>query len=209
MAQVSPKGWEDFFKQVAPELELINNILSKFKAENIVYPKEDKDIFKIFTDIKPEDVKVVILGNHPTENVINYAFASREVNYGPIQKLFQKVQIDTKVPPKVLDNTLSCWVKQGVMLLNTALTCFTNQKKSHKGLWLGFIGKFMEYIEQINPNVIIVCMGADLVKYECPRSLFKISCSAPGTKGWRDLKSFDEVEIFNVINSKLEKPIEW
>lgn len=209
MAHFSPNGWEEFFKQAAPEIELINEILSKLKPEGNIYPVEDKEIFKVFFDLKPEDIKVVILGKQPTPGIINYAFASHEIGHSQVKKLFEKVHHDTKTPPKQLDYTLSCWLKQGVMLLNTALTCFTNQKKSHQGIWLGFINKFMEYIEQVNPNVIILCMGADLVKYECPRSLFKISCSAPGTKGWRELKSFDDVEIFNVINDKLEKKIEW
>lgn len=205
-----PKEWENLFSLAEPELNLISKILTRQDKLGGVYPKDTKEIFRIFHDINPEDIKVVIFGSQPTVGIVNYAFASKEIANSPVKCLFDKVFKELQVPPQTLDYTLSCWVKQGVCLVNTALTRPLKQDmKSHHGIWLGFINKFIEFIELANPEVVFVCMGADLANYKCSRNFTRIVCSAPGMRGWRDLQSFDDVKIFSLINEKISTKIQW
>src|SRR5690606_19127370 len=56
---------------------------------------------------------------------------------------------------------LSCWARQGVLLLNSCLTVKPCEAGSHnKDLWMGFIDRVLKYIARINPKCIYVLWGA-------------------------------------------------
>jgi uracil-DNA glycosylase len=77
----------------------------------------------------------VILGQdpyHQTEVADGFAFSTQKTNYIPasLKNIFLELSQDLKCPQPTKGN-LSPWVKEGVFLLNTALTVKNNQALSH------------------------------------------------------------------------------
>lgn len=58
------------------------------------------------------------------------------------------------------DNSLEDWCKQGVLLLNSALTCRLGQPNSHLLLWRPFISKFLNNLSICHPGLIYVLFGS-------------------------------------------------
>lgn len=92
-----------------------------------------KDIFKAFTLCSLSDLKVLILGQDPYNNLINsrpvatgIAFANSsdtlQCNYSPSLDVLMESVIDFTYPHQsiIFDASLEKWEKQGVLLLNSA-----------------------------------------------------------------------------------------
>lgn len=104
-------------------------------------------VFHAFRAIQPEDVKVVILSQdpYPDGNATGLAFAN-----DPSRKGFKRLSPSLRVirdsvlsladsdDLPIFDPTLENWAKQGVLLLNSALTVKVNQPGSHLEAWKPF-----------------------------------------------------------------------
>lgn len=67
-------------------------------------------------------------------------------------------QIGEKIAEKKFDVLPPCelfkhWEAQGALLLNVYLTCKPNHPKSHRGHWIGFSRKVIEYVNQQRKGV--------------------------------------------------------
>jgi uracil-DNA glycosylase len=60
------------------------------------------------------------------------------------------------LPPSEL---FAAWENQGVLLLNTALTCRLNAPNSHAELWLPFTQQLIVYLKQNYPSIIWLLWG--------------------------------------------------
>ena len=63
------------------------------------------------------------------------------------------------IPLGGFDCTLKLWCKQGVLLLNSALTVKENEIGSHMLLWRPFIISLLQNIAKVKPNTIFVFFG--------------------------------------------------
>ncbi|MBF0408352.1 MAG: uracil-DNA glycosylase [Candidatus Riflebacteria bacterium] len=51
------------------------------------------------------------------------------------------------------------WEKQGVLLLNTALTCEIDKPKSHSNYWACFMQKVINFVKRISPDAMWFLWG--------------------------------------------------
>lgn len=104
------------------------------KIDGVAYPPP-ADRYRALELLAPEDVNVVILGQDPYHGegeAHGLAFSVPEgVKMPPsLRNIFRELADDIKVPaPAITD--LTRWVKQGVLLLNTALTVAPGSPGSH------------------------------------------------------------------------------
>lgn len=150
------KHLQPLFDDVKME-KIRNGILS-----GIVFYPESNDIFRVFS-MPLEDIKVVILGQDPYPNgeAIGLAFAVKEGTKLPgslrviKQEVYSSLPLDSTADAVTpLDNweTLEHWVKDGVFLLNTALTVESKQAGSHLQYWEWFTREVVKIIsEQAKP----------------------------------------------------------
>lgn len=129
-----------------PLLTLKDNILP-----NISYYPEKQNIFRVFK-MPVEQVKVVILGQDPYPSkgdAIGLSF----VNGTP------KVPASLRIIIKELENQgydfpqIHEWEKQGVFLLNTALTVEAGNAGSHLDYWKPFTEEVIKYLSATNPCI--------------------------------------------------------
>lgn len=57
------------------------------------------------------------------------------------------------------DNTLESWAKQGILMLNSALTCEVNKISSHVNQWRPFISKLIRNLSLKETGIVYVLFG--------------------------------------------------
>ena len=124
------------------------------------------DIFKVFNITPYNDLSIVMLGQDPyfQKNVATgIAFANKKsvTELSPSLQVLKEAVIDFEVPHNSInfDPSLEEWSKQGVLLLNSALTVEVNKPNSHAVIWRPFIISLLKNLSAINPGLIYVLFG--------------------------------------------------
>ena len=142
---------------------LVDFIKNEYK-NNICYPRGSM-IFSALNNCKFDDVKLVILGQDPYHNpdqANGLAFSVPEkINHPPsLINIFKEIEqdLDVRYP---LNGDLMCWVKQGVLLLNSTLTVRKNQPCSHQNMgWENFTNEIINLISVKKNNVVFFLWGS-------------------------------------------------
>lgn len=118
-------------------------------------PSKD-NIFNVFVGLKPQDVKVLIIGQDPypdIEKAHGLAFSYQNGKMpaeDSLKNIFQKLKTDLGID-KTCTN-LSTWKEQGVLLLNTALTFASNNQDFHIKAWHNFINQVVLKLLETSTN---------------------------------------------------------
>lgn len=132
-----------------------------------------KDIFKAFTLCSEHDCKIVFLGQDPYPQkgvATGVLFGNKEgtPELSPSLEIIKEAAINNEIPhpPLKFDVTLESWAKQGILMLNSALTCEMNKPGSHVMLWRPFISKLLHNLSNSNPGLIYVLFGKQAQTFE-------------------------------------------
>lgn len=137
------------------------NILYKTKKCSPQY----KDIFKAFHVTPYNNLHTIMVFQDPYPNnmATGIAIGNRNdvINLSPSLEVLKEAAIDYTVPHYGLqfDNTLESWSKQGILMLNTALTVEYGNPGSHSVLWRNFMIKLIKNLNTYNPGLIWVLWG--------------------------------------------------
>lgn len=160
------ESWHPFLQPIfdeSPDLERIRDLI----LPNCTYFPEMKNIFRVFS-MPMQDIKVVILGQDPYPikgDAIGYAFAVDGNKFPASLRIIQN-EIFMEIEKGLsIDESLYChytnsdethfapewrslehWTKQGVFLLNTALTVEQGKAGSHIKYWEMFTWKVIRII---------------------------------------------------------------
>lgn len=152
----SSSSWYNFFN--TQDLDSLMDMLDT--STKTIYPSP-KNIFRIF-DIKPQDIKVVILGQDPYYNpgqAMGLAFSVNSDVKTPksLINIFKELKSDLGIERSNPD--LTDWHKQGVFLLNTALSVPEKAPNAHKKYWKKFTTDLIQYLTEVNPNIVYIMWG--------------------------------------------------
>lgn len=155
---------KDFCNYVMSDkfISTLSNINSLYSKERIFPTK--KNVFRIFRNTDPKNIRVVILGQDPysTGHANGYAFANND-NVKKLSPSLQKIfdNINKYYGKKIYDPdvTLQHWVDQGVFLYNTALTVQFGKAGGHVRIWEDFTSFVINNIIDNNPGVIFCLWG--------------------------------------------------
>jgi uracil-DNA glycosylase len=161
---------ESFFSSTG--FAYIGNYIGKLRQTTTVYPDRN-DVFRAFKLTPFNEVKVVILGQdcYHDGSADGLAFSNSKSNtISPSLKNMLK-EIDDEFPENKdiithgrLDlQDLSRWSKQGVLLLNAALTVEKGKAGSHLELWKPFINFVFTTINN-KQDVIWILLGKEAQK---------------------------------------------
>ncbi len=167
---------EEYFGDWAEVLDIkeADRLVNKLVSSRLTVCPLPKNIFKAFRLCSLKDLKVVIIGQDPYPTVSNgqpiatgLAFGNDkntpEDAYSPSLKVLKNSVIDAVIPSElsIFDCTLEEWEKQGVLLINSALSCTQGLPGSHSLLWLPFIKSFLSNLSRKKKGIIYVLMGAN------------------------------------------------
>jgi uracil-DNA glycosylase len=165
LSKILLKDWIDLVDEELTE-NLIQQLDVMYKTSEI-YPYKDK-VFRVFQELKPDDVKVVLLAMDPYPGYYNNApsacgraFATENGYLNPsLRNLLKELKDDVNIIET--DYSLQSWVDQGVFLLNTALTVEAGKPGSHINLWKPFMKSLIPNIK----NKTWILLGANAQSWE-------------------------------------------
>ncbi|WP_096020803.1 uracil-DNA glycosylase [Campylobacter lanienae] len=145
-------SWQELLKDELNSQNFANIIKFLNSQTAVIYPPKDL-IFNAFNLCKIENLKVIIVAQDPYHNpqeAMGLAFSVPQgVRIPPSLKNIFKELIDD-INSDILVNRssdLSDWARQGVLLLNSALTVEKNRPASHAKIgWQGFINGVIKII---------------------------------------------------------------
>ena len=168
--------WNAFFAAQMPLLKQIRSHVAADRAKGNVYPAP-ADVFRAFKATPLRDVKVVILGQDPYHGAgqaDGMAFSVRDGTKQPpsLKNIIFELRQDVgdaaighgrRKPVNddlfsVKNGDLSAWTRQGVLLLNTALTVREGEAGSHLDIWQPFTDEVVRAVVDsavIKPHFIL------------------------------------------------------
>lgn len=143
-------------------------IRSERASGKIIFPT-DNDLFKSLEFCPLGKIKVVILGQdpyHSKDQAHGLAFSvPKNISIPPsLRNIYRELINDLSLPmPK--HGNLTCWAKQGVLLLNTVLTVEEGKAGSHhnKG-WESFSDSIIQTINEKRRNIVFILWGTSACK---------------------------------------------
>lgn len=156
--------WKDYIR---PDVvELVNKLLKKtlkLREKYIIYPQHH-NVLRVFKDLNPKDIKVVILAQDPyyNGNATGYAFACQKYISPSLKQIWNSIKnnTDKTLIDDIPNPNLEYLAKQGVMLLNTVLTVKKDEAFSHAGMgWETFTRNVIQNLSNKNKNVVYLLWG--------------------------------------------------
>lgn len=136
-----------------------NTVLKKLVAsKQPIYPNI-KDIFKDFTLCSLHNLRVVIMGQDPSTSPSHFS---------PSLEVLMESVIDFSLPHGSInfDPSLEKWESQGVLMLNSALSCNVGKVGSHALLWKPFIRSLLTNLSLHTNGIVYVLMGSEAQSFE-------------------------------------------
>lgn len=147
----------------------IEKVLKEEEAKGIeIYPTKDNR-FKALESTQFESTKVVILGQDPYFNPgeamgLSFSVPKGKAIPSSLRNIFKEIQSDTGKPTPT-HGDLTNWTKQGVLLLNTALTVRKKERNSHEKIgWTNFTDNAIKHLSDSKENLVFILWGANARK---------------------------------------------
>lgn len=147
---------KDYFKKIVL-------YINKAYKERPIFPPKNY-ILRALSLTDYDNVKVVILGQDPyhgTGEANGLAFAvNKGVKLPPsLKNIYKELNDDLGIPISTTGD-LTCWAKEGVLLLNSVLTVEKDQPASHKNLgWENFTDAIIKKVNEKDTPVVFILWG--------------------------------------------------
>lgn len=228
---------EEYFGDWSAVVDLheADRILKRLSASNHIICPQIKDIFKSFHLCPLHSLRVCIIGQDPYPNLRAFPWDSSQGRVpvatglafanasdtpddylSPSLEVLRESVIDYTIPHRTVtfDPSLEKWEEQGVLLLNSALSCEVGKIGSHTLLWRPFITSFLTNLSKCSTGIVYVLMGSQaqsLEPYINPRFNYVIRIRHPSY--YARTKQRMPSDIWQQVNSILISQngygIEW
>lgn len=166
-------SWEDHWKEFFDEenVNLLDSIITCIDdSGQDIMPMRD-EVLRMFTLMKPVDIRVVIVGQspYPNSDACGIPFVSAKGNVtASLGNMKKEISMEfgkpyIKDPNSMVEN----WTKQGVFMINASLTIGLSGEeylRDHSVVWREFIIKLLEYIGK--ENIPFLLFGKDAWGFE-------------------------------------------
>lgn len=128
-----------------------------------------KNVFKAFKLCSYNECKVIFIGQDPFPQkgvaqgiLFGNSSNTPEDKLSPSLKVVKESVINFDIPHNLItfDPTLESWAKQGILMLNSALTTEVGKVGIHTLKWRPFVGSFLKNMSKKNPGIIYVFFGS-------------------------------------------------
>ena len=227
-----PTGWEALFRAhlwddtthgaPTPAAQALLSFVQTEYETRTIYPAPDH-VFRAFSEVPMEHVRVVILGQDPYHEPGQAHGLSFSVPDGvrlppSLRNIFKEMYSDLGVSPDTplpTSGDLSYLAGQGVLLLNSVLTVPQGEAAGHRGRgWEAFTDEVLRALDECDQPIAFVLWGKDArakAKYlKNPNHLVVESDHPSPLSAWR---GFFGSRPFSRVNAYLTahgcKGIEW
>ena len=216
-----PPSWKNIFHLSYKTFQRLNSFLKEEEKTYTIVPDKNY-IFRAFELCPLSKVKIVILGKdpYPGENCANGISFSlhKGINISlSLKNIYKELKLE--YPDYVIPNhgDLSSWTKQGILMINSALTTRLGTSGSHLKYWKEFIINTIKALNKLKPECIYILWGGparQFKKYINNRELLLESRHPlPRSYGYGSKDNFIGNNHFIKVNELLkeqgEKIIDW
>jgi uracil-DNA glycosylase len=205
------QSWQ---RLLAPSKELLDAIEKKLASTQNLTPPRNQ-VMRAF-ELPVGDIRVLLLGQdpYPTDGMAcGLAFANAPGTKIPqsLKNLMKELQSD--LPGVSSSADVAQWSKQGVMLLNSALTTEVGTSGSHQSLWRKFIEDAVSALDQARAGKLVcLSLGLEAKKLAAFVELGEIVYAAhPSPLSAH--RGFFGSKIYSRVNQALsdqgQQPIDW
>jgi uracil-DNA glycosylase len=172
--KLKPSGWANKLKGFiqSSDFDKILETLYNERENGKRFTPPLKDVFKAFEECPEKDLKIVFIGQdpYPQLGVADGMAFSCGVTMKPqpsLRNMFESIEETVYQGfPTYQDPNLTRWANQGVLLLNTALTCQVDKIGSHYNIWNEFVMYVFDMLNFTNSGLIFVLLGAKAQELE-------------------------------------------
>ena len=152
------------------DLTEADRIIRKLSASNHTICPQLKDIFRAFTLCPFNSLRVVVLGLDPYNNLkegrpvatgLAFANSPDTTELSPSLEVLKESVINYTIPHRTInfDPSLEKWEAQGVLLLNSALSCELGRVGSHMLMWRPFMKSLLTNLSCYHTGLVYLLMG--------------------------------------------------
>ncbi len=198
--------------------EKFMDVINKEYEKNIVYPPKDY-IFNALSLTPYKEVKVVIVGQDPYHGEKEAHGLSFSVQKGiklppSLKNIFKELENDLNIKSPDCGD-LTKWAREGVLLLNSALTVIKDHPNSHKDLGWSLLTDYIIKVLNLREDPIVFILWGNFARGK--KALITnnyhliIESSHPSPfsvyNGFFGSKPFSRTNEFLIQNHK--EPIDW
>lgn len=174
--------------KVIDKAELINVLNWLKTVDKSTLCPSPNNIFKAFKLCPYNECKIVMLSQDPypqpgvaTGILFGNSSNTPDDKLSPSLEIIKEAAINYTIPHNTIefDNTLESWAKQGILMLNSALTCNVNQVGIHMYVWRPFIAKLLQNLSMKNPGLLYVLFGSQAQSFRAYIKDYKIEIQHP------------------------------
>lgn len=214
-------SWKEALKDEFPKpyfQKIAQFLKTEKQAGKTIYPAGN-NIFNAFNTTPFDNVKVVILGQDPYHNPgqahgLSFSVPKSIAPPPSLVNIFKEMCADLNIPSPTHGN-LEKWAKQGVLLLNAALTVEANSPMSHSKIgWHEFTNDVIKTISDKKDHVVFILWGSFAKsKQELIDKNKHLVLTAPHPSPLSAHNGFFGSRHFSKTNQWLQskglKPIDW
>jgi len=207
--KLKPSGWATKLRGFiqSSDFDKILEVLYKLREEGKRFTPPLKQVFRAFEECPHDKLKVIMIGQDPYPQFgVADGIAFSCGNTGKVQpslkNIFEAIN-ETVFGGLPIENNpnLTRWANQGILLLNSALTCQIDKPGSHTAIWKDFVAYAMDILNYTDSGLIFVLMGKQAQELEglIGEHHYIIKTAHPASAGYSGTK-WDCQNMFNEIN---------
>lgn len=208
--RLKPSGWSEVLRAflLSSDFDRILDFLVDQRKQDKRFTPPLKTMFRAFELCPYDQLSVVLIGQDPYPQLgvaDGLAFSCSNSDYPqPSLKFMIDAVKATNGGSKVVTD-LSGWARQGVLLLNSALSVEINQVNSHQHIWHDFIVYLLDQLTHLKPGTVYMLLGKqareleELIDANSP----VLVATHPASAYHTEQKQWDCNDIFNECNRKL------
>ena len=181
-----------------------------------------KDVFKAFKLCPYNKCRVIFVGQDPYPQrgvaqgvLFGNSSDTPENKLSPSLQIIKESVINFEIPHNFItfDPTLESWAKQGILMLNSALTTEVNKIGVHMMKWRPFMIAFLKNMSLYNPGTIYVLFGsqAQILEPYINANNYVLKIEHPAYFARSGIKMPHQlfVDISNKVKEIYGVPIKW
>ena len=206
---LQPSGWSHKLRGFiqCSDFDKILAELYRLREDGKRFTPPLKQVFRAFQECPYDKLKVVIIGqdSYPQFGVADgmaFSCGNTRIVQPSLREIFKEVEKTVYQEwPTHQDPDLKRWANQGVLLLNTALTCQVDKPGSHTPIWHDFVMYLIDMITFTNTGLVFVLMGKHAHELESlineNHHVIKVAHPASASYNKTD---WDSKDLFNECN---------
>lgn len=207
--KLKPSGWSLKLKSFiySSDFDKILQALYDEREAGKRFTPPLKQVFRAFEECPVNDLKVIMIGQDPypylgVADGIAFSCGNTSKPQPSLDQMFGALN-KTVYTQEIVehDPDLTRWSRQGVLMLNRALTCQVDKVGSHYHIWNDFLMYVIDMLSLTNSGLIFCLLGAKAQELETmiSPSHYILKASHPASAAYSKTQ-WDCNDLFNEAN---------